>query len=100
MKTINKIGAAAFFGISSLVLGAPALQADHGKNYNVEEHVQDMKEKLNLTSTQEGEIRKILEEKKQKKEALRNEAHEKIRSVLTEDQKNEFNEMVREKEGH
>ena len=65
---------------------------------NVEESTQKMKKDLKLTSAQESEVRQILEDKKSKMEEAMSSAHEKIRDLLTDEQKDKFNKMVEKKE--
>jgi periplasmic protein CpxP/Spy len=73
-------------------------QGKHG--FSVDDKVKHMTEKLGLTSEQQSSLRAILEEKKEKMEALheqmralREEHREKIRAVLTDEQKAKYDEM-------
>lgn len=58
-----------------------------------EKHLGWLSEELKLTEDQKNQVKPILEEKANKMDALRDETHEKIKAVLTEDQKKSFDEM-------
>ena len=78
------------------VMNVPQVSAN--KKHTVEEHVKELKNKLDLTSDQEIKVRTIVEEKKNKMEETKQEAHGKIRDVLTDSQRTKFNEMILKKE--
>ena len=71
----------------------------HGK-MNVEKHLKKMTKKLTLTADQQAQIKKLLEDKKQKMEEVGKSFHEQLRNLLTDDQKKKWDsdEAKEEKE--
>jgi periplasmic protein CpxP/Spy len=74
--------------------------------FSVDAKLEKMTKKLNLTSEQQASIRTILEEKKTKMEGLKEqmkssgeETQEKIKAVLTDEQKTKYEEMKKDNMG-
>lgn len=96
---MNKIKTLA---VAAALLGAgwsvSVVPAEANKKMSVEEHVKELKDKLKLTPDQETRVREAVQEKKTKVDTAMQEAHEKIRSTLNDDQRAKFNDMVAKKE--
>lgn len=58
-----------------------------------EEQLERLTQKLNLTSEQQAQVKPILAEKQERLQQVRRETHEKIKAILTEEQKAKFEEM-------
>jgi hypothetical protein len=87
--------------LSSLLMSGGFVRAND-MNASPEEKVKKLTQELNLTTQQQSDIRTILDEQKTKKAAAATEAEKKtvqdetrqrIRAVLTDDQKAQFDKM-------
>lgn len=94
-----------------MALTAPTTPAHAGSgckmkcchDFSVDEKLEKMTKKLGLTTEQQASIRTILEEKKTKMEGLKeqmkssgDETQEKIKAVLTDEQKTKYDDMKKE----
>lgn len=93
---------------SSAMLNARGDRQEKGphKEFNIEKHLEKMTRKFGLTTDQQAEIKKIMEEKKQKMEELGKQMRDlmdgyrdKIHSLLNDEQKVKFKKFKGEK-GH
>jgi periplasmic protein CpxP/Spy len=91
MKTLIAMAAAL-----SLAVSAPAAFAEHGADF-VEKKTKKLTEKLSLSEEQSGQVRAILEAKKEKMAALTMDAHQQIDAILTPEQKEKFMKWKEEK---
>lgn len=96
---MNKIKTLA---VAAALLGAgwsvSAVPAEANKKMSVEEHVKELKDKLKLAPDQEAKVREAVQEKSTKVDEAKQQAHEKIRAALTDDQRTKFNDMVAKQE--
>lgn len=92
-------------------------QMGHGQGMSADEHLQMLAQKLNLTDDQKAKIKPILEQHMQERQAIMKDqslsqaekhskmqasmesAHSKIEPILTEDQKKQFAEMMKDMHG-
>lgn len=98
-------------GLTALsLLAALPLQADDAMGDKhpmmMEKKLEKMTKELDLTPDQQARVKAVLEEQKPKMQALHEqkkklaeETHQRIESVLTEEQKAKFAEMKRERHG-
>lgn len=96
-------------GLLTAMIPVTTLHADYGRGkkgpheFSVDEKVERMTKKLDLTSEQQSSIRTILEDKKSKMQSLheqmktlQDETQQKIDAVLTAEQKAKHEEMKNE----
>ena len=88
----------ALLGLGFLINGNSVQANKHRDGVSVEKHVKELKSKLDLDSTQEMRVREIVENKMQKKMEATEAAHDEIRNLLSDEQKEKFNQWVAEKE--
>jgi Spy/CpxP family protein refolding chaperone len=84
----------------SMGIAAPTMvRADdkHMSPAEREKKLEKMTSDLKLTQDQKNQVRTIKEEKYQKVEAAKKEAHEKIRALLTPEQQGKFDKMIANK---
>jgi len=92
-------------------------QMGHGHGMSADEHLQMLAQKLNLTDDQKAKIKPILEQHLQERQAIMKDqslsqaekhskiqasmesAHSKIDPILTDDQKKQFAEMMKDMHG-
>jgi len=92
-------------------------QMGHGHGMSADEHLQMLAQKLNLTDDQKAKIKPILEQHMQERQSIMKDqtlsqaekhskiqasmesAHSKIEPILTDDQKKEFTEMMKDMHG-
>lgn len=113
MKTLKNAGSIML--VAALVLAGPAAWAndgDKGHDFDPAKKVEKMKKQLNLTDDQAAKIQAIFEKKKAEKEAAREAAkkaweesrqqtHNEISAILTEEQRVKFEEnAAKMKEKH
>lgn len=112
MKKIA-LASAMLTGLIALTAPMKPIRADEGgekkwgREFSVDERLEKMTKKLNLTTDQQASFKTILEQSKTKMDAIREQmkslhedTQEKIRGVLTDDQKKKFDEMKKERKEH
>lgn len=102
MSTRQKKSAVYLIFSLAIAFGSSILFAEHGSHGKMdpEIHMEKMSKKLNLSNEQKDQIKQMLLEKNQKLEELWKEMHEikmayqeKIKAILTEEQKKDFDKL-------
>ena len=87
-------------GLGIVIAGGRLYAHEGHRKMNAEKHLKKMTKKLSLTAEQQDQVKKLLEEKKQKMEEIGKSFHEQLRNLLTDDQKKKWDadEAKEEKE--